>query len=157
MIHLGRRHMLEGLNAIEFKDLGFLVLAPLAVLVVWVATRETSSIRFPTLAIAARTPATLRTRLRHLPAWLTGLAILCLIAALTGPRTGDEQTRVKTEGIAIMLVVDRSGSMDARDFVKGDYSVNRLDAVKQVLGEFVLGGNRSTLKSWKHLGRVSEQ
>ena len=38
-----------------------------------------------------------------------------------------------------MLVVDRSGSMDARDFVAGDYSVSRLDAVKRALQTFVLG------------------
>jgi Ca-activated chloride channel family protein len=35
------------------------------------------------------------------------------------------------------LVVDRSGSMHARDFVRGDESVDRLRAVKQVLGRFL--------------------
>ena len=43
------------------------------------------------------------------------------------PCTGDATTKVKCEGIAIMLVVDRSGPMDACDFVDGDYSVSRLD------------------------------
>jgi len=35
------------------------------------------------------------------------------------------------------MVVDRSGSMQARDFVEGDTSVNRLDVVKQVFRDFV--------------------
>jgi Ca-activated chloride channel homolog len=37
--------------------------------------------------------------------------------------------------------VDRSGSMNARDFVAGDASVSRLDAVKKVFHDFVDGGD----------------
>jgi Ca-activated chloride channel family protein len=37
------------------------------------------------------------------------------------------------------MVVDRSGSMQARDFVRGDTSINRLDVVKDVFRAFVAG------------------
>jgi Ca-activated chloride channel family protein len=37
------------------------------------------------------------------------------------------------------MVVDRSGSMQARDFVRGDASVSRLDVVKEVFRRFVAG------------------
>jgi len=47
---------------------------------------------------------------------------------------------VRREGIAILMALDRSGSMDARDFVAGDLSVSRLDALKGVFRDFVLGG-----------------
>jgi Ca-activated chloride channel family protein len=39
------------------------------------------------------------------------------------------------------MIVDRSGSMQARDFVEGDLSVSRLDAVKSVFRDFVLGAS----------------
>ena len=135
--------MLELLAPLELKDPGFLTLLPLAIVVFWLATRERGSINFPTLRALTHAPSSLKIRLRQLPAWLITASLVCLIVALSGPRTGDERTRVKAEGIAIMLVVDRSGSMDARDFVSGDYSVNRLDAVKQVLSDFVLGGEQT--------------
>ena len=80
------------------------------------------------------------------------IAVVCLAVAIAGPRTGDSTTQVFAEGIAIMLVVDRSGSMDARDFVADDSSVTRLDAVKQVLRQFVLGQRqptRATLRPYR--------
>ena len=77
-----------------------------------------------------------------LPPACLALATLLLAVALAGPRTGDAETRIFREGIAMMMVVDRSGSMNARDFVEGDTSVDRLIAVKQVLNRFLgLDGN----------------
>jgi Ca-activated chloride channel family protein len=49
---------------------------------------------------------------------------------------------VRAEGIAIMMCVDRSGSMEALDFQKGDERVNRLEAVKQVFRDFVMGAGQ---------------
>lgn len=53
-------------------------------------------------------------------------------------------SRFHREGIAIAMVVDRSGSMQARDFVRGDTSVSRLDVVKQVFKDFVSSPNRES-------------
>src|SRR5689334_362707 len=55
---------------------------------------------------------------------LTAIAIL--IIAIARPRKGDEQTRVNTDGIAIQLVVDRSGSMRAQDFKVNGRPTDRL-------------------------------
>jgi Ca-activated chloride channel family protein len=63
-----------------------------------------------------------------------------MAVALAGPRTPDAETKISREGIAIMMVVDRSSSMNARDLVQGDASVDRLTAVKRVFRQFVLGG-----------------
>ncbi len=49
-------------------------------------------------------------------------------------------SEVKHEGIAIAMVVDRSGSMEARDLVRGDNGTSRLDVVKQIFRDFVVGG-----------------
>ena len=42
-----------------------------------------------------------------------------------------------------MMVVDQSSSMDARDMVEEDRSINRLDVVKDVFVDFVMGTDRT--------------
>ena len=127
----------------ELRDPLFLAAGLLAPVVYALARRLPASLTYSSLSIPDTAPRSLRVRLSALPAVLLALAAACLAFAMAGPRTGDATTKVKREGIAIMLVVDRSGSMDARDFVDGDYSVSRLDAVKSALREFVLGGGAS--------------
>jgi Ca-activated chloride channel family protein len=73
-------------------------------------------------------------------------AALALAVALAGPRTGNATSRVHREGIAIAIAVDRSGSMQARDFVRGDTSVSRLDVVKEVFRAFVAGEGSGVAK-----------
>lgn len=128
-------------GGLELRHPLFLWAGLLAPIVYALARRLPSSLTYSSLSLADAAPRSLRVRLSVLPAALLALATLCLAFAMAGPRTGDATTKVKREGIAIMLVVDRSGSMDARDFVAGDYSVSRLDAVKGALREFVLGGD----------------
>jgi Ca-activated chloride channel family protein len=69
---------------------------------------------------------------------LAGLALLVL--ALSGPRWPDLRTRLDTEGVALLLVLDVSGSMSERDFFLDGQAVSRLEAVQQVFRAFVAGG-----------------
>lgn len=65
-------------------------------------------------------------------------AALCLmIAALARPQWGTKKITVMTEGINIALAVDLSESMAALDFKVGGKVVNRLDAVRNVIRDFV--------------------
>jgi len=113
----------------EFRDPLLLIVALIAPLIFVVASRSASAVRYSSLSIPDRSPRSWRVRLAKLPAVLTALAIVSLAVALAGPRPPDAQTKVSREGIAIMMVVDRSGSMNARDLVKDDLSVDRLDVV----------------------------
>ena len=61
-------------------------------------------------------PPTWRMRLWWLLPTLRLLALAILIVALARPQFGRTQTTVDAEGIAIQMVVDRSGSMRAMDF-----------------------------------------
>lgn len=132
---------MPSLSAWEFRDPLFLLAGlPAPLLVYLLAGRMPSRIIYASLELPDRAPAGLRVRLARLPAGLLALAALALAIALAGPRTGDETTEIKREGIAIIMALDRSGSMDARDFVAGDYSVSRLQALQEVFREFVLGG-----------------
>jgi Ca-activated chloride channel family protein len=125
----------------ELRDPLFLLAGVLAPLVYWLAARLPGTLTYSSLALVDRAPRSLRSRLGRLPALGLGLAALSLAIALAGPRTGDATSRVSREGIAIVMVVDRSGSMQARDFVEGDVSTDRLEVVKQTFRDFVQGGS----------------
>ncbi len=124
----------------EFRDPLFLLLVIVAPLAFLWASRPGSAVRYSSLVLPDRAPRSWRVRLANLPPFLLALAVLCLAIALAGPRIPDAETKISREGIAIMAVVDRSGSMHARDLVKGDLSVDRLAVVKDVFRQFVLGG-----------------
>lgn len=130
----------------EFRDPAFLLLGLLAPLGYLFAARTGSRIRYSALEIPDSAPRSLRTRLIKLPAVLIGVAVLLAAIAIAGPRTPDAETKVSREGIAMMMVVDHSGSMQARDLVKDDYSVDRLSVVKDVFRQFVLGDGESAGK-----------
>ncbi len=68
---------------------------------------------------------------------------------LARPQSGKSESRISGEGIAIELVLDISGSMEALDFQIDDQEVNRLTAVKQVISEFVLGSKKNRLSGRK--------
>jgi Ca-activated chloride channel family protein len=123
----------------ELRDPLFLVFAAFAPLVYWLAVRMPALLTYSSLSIVDVAPRSPRARLAKLPAILLALAALALAIALAGPRTGSATSRIHREGIAIAMVVDRSGSMQARDFVRGDTSINRLDVVKSVFEKFVSG------------------
>ncbi|RMA66133.1 vWA domain-containing protein [Ulvibacter antarcticus] len=72
-------------------------------------------------------------RLRPLLFVLRLLALSALIVAMARPRTVDESTRIKTtQGIDIVMAIDVSASMLARDL-----KPNRLEALKTVAARFI--------------------
>jgi Ca-activated chloride channel family protein len=75
---------------------------------------------------------TLRIRLRHLPIVLRALAIAALIVAMAKPAHYETLEMTEGEGIDIVLCMDVSGSMLARDFTP-----DRLQAALQVARSFV--------------------
>lgn len=113
-------------------------------LVVWrlLANRRKPAVGFSSVGLAQRISPTLRQRLMWLPGTLTVLAIILLVIGLARPQEGREQTVADSEGIAIEMVVDRSGSMRAMDFKIDGENVDRLTAIKNVAGKFVTGGEQ---------------
>lgn len=71
-----------------------------------------------------------------LPAFfIIGLALT--IIALARPQTVFSKTNVRSNAIAIQMVVDASGSMQALDFSTSDKSRTRLDVVKETFAQFI--------------------
>jgi Ca-activated chloride channel homolog len=72
------------------------------------------------------------------PGLIRVIALVCLVIALARPQSGMEQVREISNGIAIEMVVDRSGSMGT-EMRYGGKVMTRLDVVKRVFSDFVLG------------------
>src|SRR5256712_9152163 len=68
---------------------------------------------------------------------LATLAIF--VIALARPQLGKSLTQVEASGIDIMLVLDVSNSMLAKDFTIGGQEATRLDAVREVTRKFIEG------------------
>lgn len=69
--------------------------------------------------------------------WLASVAWLLLLTAAARPQWVGEPVDLGVSGRDLVLAVDISGSMKEVDFLIGDQAVTRLDAVKQVAGEFI--------------------
>lgn len=82
-----------------------------------------------------------RQRLLWLPPLLFFTGSLLLITALARPRERLDETRKITNGIAIELVIDRSGSMEAEVENKGRLA-RRIDIVKKNLVDFINGNGK---------------
>ncbi|MHC5544196.1 vWA domain-containing protein, partial [Singulisphaera rosea] len=127
--------------AIRFESMFWLILAPLAIGVLWWrrrARRRPSAV-FSSVGDLRDLPVTLAQRIRRTLPYVYAVGLCLVIGALARPRAGRAETRISGEGIAIEVVLDVSGSMQAMDFQLDDKEVNRLEAVKHVVREFVLG------------------
>ena len=99
------------------------------------------ALRFSSAELAKGVGSSLKQQLSWIPSALRCLSLSLLIIALARPQRGVEQVREVSEGVAIMMVVDRSGSMAAEMELEGR-RMTRLDVVKQVLAEFVSGNKK---------------
>jgi Ca-activated chloride channel family protein len=128
---------------VQFAEPWFLLLTPLAPLVSWWwLRRRRPALRFSLAAACAELPPGRANRVRRVGALLRGLAVLALVLALAGPRWPDERTPVPIEGIAVVLVLDVSGSMGEPDYPwpTGE-RISRLAAVQRAFHLLVEGGD----------------
>jgi len=119
--------------------LAVFVMAALLVLVVRSRRNRGWGVEFSTLRLVDGLPVTLAQRVKRLLPALQFLALASLAVALARPQMGKEETRIHTEGIAIEMAMDRSGSMAVLDAQVDGQPMDRLSAVKQVFRDFVRG------------------
>ncbi|MAT81821.1 MAG: aerotolerance regulator BatA [Phycisphaerae bacterium] len=105
----------------------------------WLAGRRRAAISYSSTSAVVTAPRTWVQRTRWIIPTLRTIAIGSLVVCLVGPMRADAITQVHSDGVAIELVVDRSHSMSAQDFRRRNLPINRLDAVKGVVADFVLG------------------
>ena len=85
-------------------------------------------------------PRSLMTRLRGALPLLRAVVLVLCVAALARPQQGLEATKIYSDGIAIVMVVDISSSMATPDAVLDGEVSNRLALVKRTFRDFVHGG-----------------
>ena len=109
------------------------LLFPLLILWQWLRRKkEMPSVLFSSLQVV-QPLHTWRTTLRPILYVLRCLALAALIVALARPRSSSEITKTKTtEGIDIILSIDMSSSMLAKDL-----KPNRIEALKRVASHFI--------------------
>jgi Ca-activated chloride channel family protein len=104
----------------------------------WGRARRTSAISFPSLRDVAMARIGHAGRGRRMTLGVLRVAVVALVVgALARPQLGREEARVYREGVDIVLAVDVSGSMLAEDFTVDGKRVSRLEAVKNVVREFI--------------------
>ncbi len=119
----------------------FLVLIILPVVLLYLSRRgKSGSLLFSSLASARRAGRSFRQRLAGLPVALRVLVLVLLVVALARPQMGREKVKEVTKGVAIEMVIDRSGSMGAEMDYRGR-RLNRLEVVKGVFEEFLTGND----------------
>lgn len=108
------------------------LLAPMIAYCVWRTMQGGAAIQISTVEGVARAPKSVRYYLRHLPFALRAAAFGLLVVALARPQQIEQNVRTSSEGIDIMLAIDVSASMLARDF-----EPDRITAAKEVAGSFI--------------------
>lgn len=119
----------------EYPDLLWLLLLLLPVIAIYVY-RQVKGLE-PYLVVSSVTPwlhkgGSLKKVARHIPFILRVVALACIIVAIARPRSSSTFEKIDTEGIDIMLALDVSTSMLARDFTP-----DRINAAKDIAIQFV--------------------
>ncbi len=100
----------------------------------WKRNRQQAELRISSVK-GFKAKSSMLPAFRHSLVFLRLLALAFLVTAMAKPRTSEVSTRTSsTQGIDIVLSIDISASMLARDL-----SPNRLEALKEVAAEFIKG------------------
>lgn len=139
------------MDSFRFYSWFWLLLIPVVIVLVWWQSRQhrQPAAIFSSVADLKGLPVTLLQRARRTMPHLTVIGLSLVIMGLARPQSGKSESRISGEGIAIELVLDISGSMEALDFQLDGKDVSRLEAVKHVIREFVLGSPANRLAGRK--------
>jgi len=99
-----------------------------------------ASLQMSTLMPFAKAPVSARVYLRHLPFALRMAALSLIVIVLARPQSFNVSQNIETEGIDIMIALDVSSSMLAKDF-----KPDRLEAAKDIAIQFVSGRRNDRL------------
>ncbi|HVZ94524.1 MAG TPA: VWA domain-containing protein [Phycisphaerales bacterium] len=104
----------------------------------WGRRARPATMRYSSVALLEPLQKTVRQRLAWLPRAIRLVVLALVIMALARPQEGFGEVQTKAKGVAMTFVVDRSWSM-IQEIRAGDGTTTRIDAVKQLFRDFVLG------------------
>jgi Ca-activated chloride channel family protein len=126
---------MEGIIFAHPKLLYLLLILP--GLIAWYIFRQKDakpSLQLSTLKGFSKAPVSLRVYLRHLPFALRMAALALIIVVLARPQSFNVTQNIESEGVDIIIALDISSSMLARDF-----KPDRIEAAKNIGIQFVAG------------------
>lgn len=134
-----------------------LLLLPLLLVWWWVAQRRQrpSVVAYSSTQALGDIAPSFMTRAQRLLPVLRLLSLALCVVALARPQQGLQSTKVYSEGIAIVMVVDISGSMAALDLQLDGQPSDRLSVVKHTFRQFVQGGKRHPGRPGDVIGMVA--
>ncbi|MGQ4808994.1 hypothetical protein NKDENANG_02389 [Candidatus Entotheonellaceae bacterium PAL068K] len=114
-----------------------------------------AAISYSSVQELKRLPPSFMTHVHRALPLLRALVLSLGIVALARPQQGLEATKVYSEGIAIVMVLDISSSMAALDLQLDGRQSNRLDVVKHSFRTFIQGGAPFTGRDGDLIGMVT--
>ena len=127
---------MDSLRFVHPELLWLLVLLPLLALLHG-RRGPAPALLFSSISIARAIAGNRKARPGKLLGLLRLTAVALIILAMARPQWGNTTTEIEASGIDILLAVDVSGSMEARDFTLNGRAANRLDVVKSVVAKFI--------------------
>jgi len=98
---------------------------------------EQAALKVPFLEDFSEAETRAAPRTEQWPLLVAAIAWLLLVIACTRPQWLGEPIEQAVSGRDLMLAVDLSGSMEVKDFVINNKTVDRLTAIKWVAGDFI--------------------
>lgn len=120
----------------------WLGLVPVVLILLWLRLRgrRRPTVLYSSVAVLRSLPRTVAQRIRRVLPFLEAAGLLLLILAMARPQSGRQERFFSTRGVAISIVVDKSGSMRETDLDPDPFdrvTPSRLDVVKAVVADFV--------------------
>jgi Ca-activated chloride channel family protein len=127
----------------RFQDPAWLIaIVPLVAAALWVARRRGSAVLYSEVSLLHLLPETPALWGERLLPWIRIAGLILMAVAMARPQRGMEEFRVQAEGIAILMCIDRSDSMETMDYKLDGRPASRLEIVRRVFRDFVNGKGR---------------
>lgn len=125
-----------------FRDPLFFTAFPFIILFMFFALRKDrkgASVKFSSGAILGLMSSSIKLRVRKGLIFLRTVSFVLIMFAMARPQSPMEETEIISEGVDIVLAIDVSTSMLAEDFEVNGRRQNRIEAVKDVVKDFIEG------------------
>lgn len=123
-------------DIMRFENAGLLwlllLIAPMIAYYVYRTMQGRASIEISSVS-GLKNSRTIRYYLRHAPFVLRCFSVALLVLVIARPQTSEDKSNVNSEGIDIVMALDISSSMLAKDFVP-----DRFNAAKDISSKFIL-------------------
>lgn len=139
------------MDAFRLESWLWLLVIPIVIWLVWLRNRlrfQPSAV-FSSISDLKSIPRTWMQRIKRRLPVIYAIGLSLVVVGLARPQAGKSESQIKGSGIAIELVLDISGSMEALDFQLQGKDVDRLSAVKFIVGEFIQGNRKIGLAGRK--------